>query len=410
MFLFGLLTFFLIKPSESEKSVKSPGKPIVLVPGVFGSQVEGWYEKGSAPHIYCSKNSKGWTTLWLCIECMLPPVLSCWVDNIKLNVSDVKNIRNRDGVQTKVNDWGYTDGIDYLDKNKYVIQYAKMVKGLAELPGYERGVNIRGAPYDFRYPPNSEVGQRYMTALKYLVQETYENNNNTRVVVLAHSMGNPYVVNFFRQMTQEWKDKYVDSYIAIAGVFGGSAKAIRTLTSGETEGVPDIVLDPLMMREVERTVPTVYWLMPPPQLWGDTPFVFAQGRNFSAEQYHEMMRGQGNAKGVEVYDTITDTPLFHPDLGVDVYCIHGANNSTPFQFRYDASYPDKDPLTVNGPGDGTVNKRSLELCKQFKRLKDYKVVSGTLSTHLEILQRDDIIAYVADYLVGHPAAHDTLDF
>ena len=43
-------------------------------------------------------------------------MLSCWVDNIKLNVSDVRNIRNRDGVRTKVNDWGYTDGIDYLDK------------------------------------------------------------------------------------------------------------------------------------------------------------------------------------------------------------------------------------------------------------------------------------------------------
>ena len=30
------------------------------------------------------------------------------------------------------------------------MQYAKMVDGLAKLPGYERGVSIRGAPYDYR--------------------------------------------------------------------------------------------------------------------------------------------------------------------------------------------------------------------------------------------------------------------
>jgi hypothetical protein len=31
---------------------------------------------------------------------------------------------------------------------------------------------------------------------------------------------------------QGWKDKYVDGYVALAGVFGGAAKAIRSLVSG----------------------------------------------------------------------------------------------------------------------------------------------------------------------------------
>ena len=43
-------------------------------------------------------------------------VIQCWTDTFSLNNSDVNNIRNRDGVQTKVNDFGYTDGIGYLDK------------------------------------------------------------------------------------------------------------------------------------------------------------------------------------------------------------------------------------------------------------------------------------------------------
>ena len=42
--------------------------------GICGSQIDGWYVKDSAPHYYCTKDSGGWTLLWLCIDCMLPPV------------------------------------------------------------------------------------------------------------------------------------------------------------------------------------------------------------------------------------------------------------------------------------------------------------------------------------------------
>ena len=136
--------------------------------GICGSQIDGWYVKDSAPHYYCQKDSGGWTLLWLCIDCMIPPVsmivttcyvsssilncfeinllfrrlilkmklqhfwrvaksliiilwsqfqtISCWIDTFKLDISDVNNIKNRAGVQTKVNDFGYTDGIGYLDE------------------------------------------------------------------------------------------------------------------------------------------------------------------------------------------------------------------------------------------------------------------------------------------------------
>ena len=42
--------------------------------------------------------------------------------------------------------------------------------------------------------------------------------------------------------------------------------------------MPQIIVDPLTMREFERTSPSVYWLLPNPQLFGDTPFVLANGR------------------------------------------------------------------------------------------------------------------------------------
>ncbi|XP_063679907.1 phospholipase A2 group XV-like [Bolinopsis microptera] len=401
MFLVFLVTSLLLNPSESlPKSGNDTVTPVILVPGICGSQIDGWYVKDSAPHYYCTKDSGGWTLLWLCIDCMLPPTISCWTDTFRLDISDVSDIKNRAGVQTKVNDFGYTDGIGYLDEHQFVVQFEKLIIGIEKLPGYTRGISIRGAPYDFRYTPNTKVGQEYFIKLRYLVEETYELNGNTPVMLVAHSMGNPYIVNFLTKQDQAWKDKFIDGYVSLAGVFGGASKAIRSIISGETEGMPQIFVDPLTMREFERTSPSVFWLMPSPDLFGDTPLLYADGRNYTAHDYHDLLLESKVPKGDELYDLVKDLPLFVEDIGVDVHCIHGKDQSTPLHFRYgdDSEFPDTQPITVNGDGDGTVNLRSLELCKKFKRLKSYKTVTGFLATHLEILQRKDVIQFIGDLL------------
>ncbi|KAL5258335.1 hypothetical protein ACHWQZ_G008986 [Mnemiopsis leidyi] len=347
----------LLVTSAASIQENSTVTPVILIPGICGSQIDGWYVKDSAPHYYCQKDSGGWTLLWLCIDCMIPP-------------------------------------------HHFVVQFEKLIVGLEKLPGYQRGISIRGAPYDFRYTPNTKVGQQYMIKLRYLIEETYELNGNTRVVLVAHSMGNPVTVRFLKSVTEEWKEKYIEGYVALAGVFGGAAKAIRSLLSGETEGMPQIIVDPLTMREFERTSPSVYWLLPNPQLFGDTPFVFSHDRNYSAHDYKALFEDVDIPQGPEMYDFIKDLPQFDREIGVDVYCIHGKDQETPFQFQYgdNSKFPDNQPTTLSGDGDGTVNIQSLELCKEFTTLRDYKTVTGFLATHLEILQRKDVIQYIADLL------------
>ena len=67
-------------------------------------------------------------------------------------------------------------------------------------------------------------------------------------------------------------------------------------------------------------------------------------------------------------------------------------------------------MTVMSDGDGTVNLASLQLCKKFKRLKDYKTIDGFLSTHLEILQREDVSEYIVNLLkVKNLARRQKLD-
>ena len=53
-----------------------------------------------------------------------------------------------------------------------------------------------------RFTPNTELGQEFMIKLKFLIEETYEINNKNRVLLVAHSMGNPYLVNLLKDMEQ----------------------------------------------------------------------------------------------------------------------------------------------------------------------------------------------------------------
>eukprot|EP00116_Pleurobrachia_bachei_P017013 sb/3477275/ len=99
------------------------------------------------------------------------------------------------------------------------------------------------------------------------------------------------------------------------------------------------------------------------------------------------------------------------DPGVDVYCIHGSDIPTAAQFRWKSGYfPDYQPQQIDGPGDGTVNQPSLELCKQFKRLKAYRVYQGIKEgEHMQILLNPKVIEYVKDILNTTSSLHKSGD-
>ena len=63
-----------------------------------------------------------------------------------------KTMKNAPGVETRVPGFGNTDTIEYLDTDNIIKYFAPMVDKLVSW-GYERGVTVRAAPYDFRYGP-----------------------------------------------------------------------------------------------------------------------------------------------------------------------------------------------------------------------------------------------------------------
>ncbi|XP_025744862.1 lysosomal phospholipase A and acyltransferase isoform X2 [Callorhinus ursinus] len=134
--------------------------PVVLVPGDLGNQLEAKLDKPTVVHYLCSKRTDSYFTLWLNLELLLPVIIDCWIDNIRL----VYNRTSRatqfpDGVDVRVPGFGKTFSLEFLDPSKSSVgsYFHTMVESLVSW-GYTRGEDVRGAPYDWRRAPTTATG------------------------------------------------------------------------------------------------------------------------------------------------------------------------------------------------------------------------------------------------------------
>ncbi len=103
------------------------------------------------PHYFCLKKSD-WFDLWLDTDDLLPEVIDCWADNMRLKYDNkTRKTRDNDGVQVRVPGWGDPAYVEYLDSSKSSTgSYFATIANKLVKSGYERKKNLFGAPYDFR--------------------------------------------------------------------------------------------------------------------------------------------------------------------------------------------------------------------------------------------------------------------
>ena len=157
------------------------------------------------------------------IEDLFPSYIDCWVDNLRLVYDNkTRTTSNSPGVEILIKGFGQTNTLEYLDTVPLspTSYFAPIVEALVKESGYVRGVNIRGAPYDWRKAPN-EFGEYYANLTK-LVEDSYYANNNTKVILVAHSMGNPTALYWLnRIVSPDWKSKFIRSFVSLAGAWAG---------------------------------------------------------------------------------------------------------------------------------------------------------------------------------------------
>lgn len=154
--------------------------------------------------------------------------------------------------------------------------------GLNEAQHY----SLRALEQNFNFFCITDENGDYFVRLKALVEETYVLNNQQSVILIAHSMGGPMTLLFLQAQTQEWKNKYIKSMVTLAGVWGGSVKALKVFAIGDDLGA--FMLRQSVLRAEQITSPSLAWLLPSKLFWKETEvLVQTNSRNYTIADYKD---------------------------------------------------------------------------------------------------------------------------
>ncbi|ESO12856.1 hypothetical protein HELRODRAFT_159443 [Helobdella robusta] len=372
---FGRMFYLPLVIVVSLVSLSSSLRPIVMVPGLGGTQLEARLNRTSVPHWYCYRVSD-WFTLWLSV--LELEAADCMVDNMRLfYVAENHTTRNNHGVEIRVDRFGSTETIEWLDPfhtvgRSHFAYFTNIVESLIKA-GYHRNVSVRGVPFDFRKAPN-EMDSLFKQMTK-LVEETYELNNKTRIILMGHSMGNNFILYWLNRQPQWWKDLYIDSLISLAAPWAGSVKTLRLMASGDSLGQSEHVIKPIQARPLEQSMPSTAYLMPGPYWHKDEVLVMSPKRNFTNLDYEAFFESINHTDGFLMWKDTESLTKDLVDPNVKVHCIYGLMkvDITPAVLDYrkvkSKNWYDEQPVTIYGPGDGTVNERSLKACNKWSNVE-----------------------------------------
>lgn len=226
------------------------------------------------------------------------------------------------------------------------------------------------------------------------------------MVLIAHSMGAPTTLYFLTEIVdQRWKDTHLRDYITLSGVWRGAGKAVKAFTSGDNEGI--WIVPNGEGRSGQRTYPSNAWLLPfPSDTWTkDDILVVTPQRNYTAWEYKDLFADMKYTRGYEMFQEIENLTGAMPAPNVTLHCLYGSTLDTPVQFHYaEGEFPDTQPKTINGDGDGTVNIQSLMSCARWKGMQEYSVTLQGFPgvEHVHTIKNDDVIKYVDNVVYNSP--------
>ncbi|XP_055002282.1 phospholipase A2 group XV isoform X1 [Sorex araneus] len=303
-----------------------------------------------------------------------------------------------EGVDVQVPGFGETFSLEFLDPSKRSVgsYFHTMVESLVGW-GYTRGEDVRGAPYDWRRAPN-ENGP-YFLALREMIEDMYQLYGGP-VVLVAHSMGNMYTLYFLQRQPQAWKDKYIRAFVALGAPWGGVAKTLRVLASGDNNRIP--VIGSLKIREQQRSAVSTSWLLPYATTWSpEKVFVRTPTANYTLRDYARFYRDIGFPDGWLMRQDTEGLVQGLVPPGVPLHCLYGTGVPTPDSFYYE-TFPDREPKICFGDGDGTVNLESARQCQAWLGRQQQPVWLQELpgSEHIAMLANASTLAYLKRLLLG----------
>ncbi|XP_065075238.1 phospholipase A2 group XV-like [Ochlerotatus camptorhynchus] len=376
-----------LQPLNLSRDPDKIPSPVILVPGLGGSRLEAKLDKPSRVSFLCSKKTDAFYDIWLNVENLAPFAINCLSDNLRLVYNnESRTTESSPGVTVQVAGWGYSDAVEWLcrSRSSRCAYYVNLVDTLVA-NGYIRGFSVQSAPYDFRLP-YYEFNLFY-TWLTKEIEGAFELNSDTPVTLIVHSMGGPMVLQFLQGQPQEWKDKYIKRVISLNGAWGGTVKSLKVYAMGDDLG--SWIVSSSALRALQITTPSLAWMMPNPLFWKpQTILAKTKTKVYTLENLQDFYEDIDFPLGWEMYQDVLPYVKNFTAPGVEIYCFYGTNVPTIEQLDYGEAYElTGTPEFIQGDGDGTINRISLEACKYWaseqKQPVHVREYSGV--GHMEIL-------------------------
>lgn len=412
--LVGLVVLLgLFSGSQARQAPSDVRAPVILVPGLGGSVLESKLHNVTQPHTVCS-GDHDWQVEWVAPSLDLV-LIDCLIRNLKV-VYDPANQRysNSTGVEIRPYKFGLLDGVAALDPQlpQATGTYATMIEALGKV-GYRESQNLFGAPYDFRLAADGLQQIGWYKRFQNLIEEAVAKNHEQPAIIVTHSMGGLVTYYFLKQMEQDteavladWTQRHIAGLIAVAAPWEGSVTAMKGQISGDPFDLP---LPHDVLRPVQKTAPSGPWLFPRAAAYGDEVLVETSGGDSYTASKEDAMRLLDDlnlTQQAATYPRVSN--LINPitPLQVPVHCLYGTDVDTEVGYGYDVQHfgghkvPPAPRRIRQGPGDGTVNLRSLQSCVQLGPLAEQHVPNPN-ATHLGILMDDaaiDLVLQLVDRL------------
>ena len=240
----------------------------------------------------------------------------------------------------------------------------------------------------------------------------YTANANTKVTLIAHSMGGPVSLYFLNNIvSQSWKDTYIHAYVPVAAAWDGGAASLEILISGLSEGVEFLIQSDLWqnLRDTTRSFQSVHWLLPNASVFGNRVFVQVGSVQYTANDFEALFRRTGYPDGYTMYKRVAPLVDGWRAPNVPTYCYYGLRgaSSTPVGFTYAvANFPNTAPTSrTMGDGDTTVNREILEICHKWAREQSATFEWRDFgATHLGILSDNGLLSAIQQVITIQESA------
>ncbi|KAK4481462.1 hypothetical protein RD792_012361 [Penstemon davidsonii] len=141
-----------------------------------------------------------------------------------------------------------------------------------------------------------------------LIESTSNSNKRKPVIILSHSLGGLFALQLLNRNPISWRQKLIKHFIALSAPWGGTVEAMSTFASGNSFGVP--LVNPLFVREEQRSCPSNLWLMPSPKVFkGIKPLVIIPNDSYSSLDIARLLQDIGFVEGVYPYKRRTNIAL-----------------------------------------------------------------------------------------------------